>query len=80
MCPKSEWVMSYLYHFDSVFLIAVTVFPTHFPHRNSEKRHYETNIFPYLATLENSREKLTIRANFWVIVSVFLTHFPEVAQ
>ena len=34
-----------LYHFDSVFLIAVTVFPTHFPHRNSEKHHYETNLF-----------------------------------
>ena len=35
-----------LYHFDSVFLIAVTFSPTHFPHRNSEKRHYETNIIP----------------------------------
>ena len=26
-----------------LFLIPVTVFPTHFPYRNSEKRHYETN-------------------------------------
>ena len=35
----------YLYHFDSVFLISVTVFPTHFPHRNSAKLHYETNMY-----------------------------------
>ena len=25
-------------------------------------------------------KNLIIHANFWVIVSVFLTHFPEVAQ
>ena len=75
----------FLYHFDSIFLIPVTVFPTRFPHRNSEKRHYETNIIPCLATFENSWEKLIIRANFWVVtqkfelkMSVLLTHFPEV--
>ena len=39
-----------LYHFDSIFLITVTVFPTHFPQRN--KRHNETNIIPYLQLLK----------------------------
>ena len=53
-----------LYHFDSIFLIPVTVFTTRFPHRNLEKRHYETNIIPYFATFENSWEKLIIRAIF----------------
>ena len=33
-----------LHHLDIVFRITVTVLPTYFPHRNSEKRHYETNI------------------------------------
>ena len=56
-----------MYYFDSVFLIAATVLLTHFPHRNSEKRHYEKNIIPLFATFENSREKLIIRANFWQI-------------
>ena len=62
-----------LYHFDSIFLIPVTVFPNRFPHRNSKKRYYETNIIPYLATLENSWEKLIIRANFWVIWGLMAT-------
>ena len=50
--------IDFLNHFDSIFFIPVTVFPTRFPHRNSEKRHYETNIIPYLATFENARGKL----------------------
>ena len=67
-----------LYHFDSIFLIPVTVFPTRFPHRNSEKRHYETNIIPYLGTLENSWEKLIIRANFSVIWGLTASHDPKI--
>ena len=67
-----------LYHFDSIFLIPVTVFPTRFPHRNSEKRHYETNIIPYFATFENSWEKLIIRANFWVIRGLTASHDPKI--
>ena len=80
-----------LCHFDSAVLIpASVIIPTHFPHRNSEKRHHETNIIPYLVTFENSWEKLIICGNFWdirgltashdpKILSVFLTHFPAVA-
>ena len=68
----------HLYHFDSIFLIPVTVFPTRFPHRNSEKRHYETNIIPYFATFENSWEKLIIRANFWVIRGLTASHDPKI--
>ena len=53
---RKSWnvIQGPLYHFDSVFLIAVTVFPTHFPHRNLEKRHYETNTvsFPTLLPLK----------------------------
>ena len=67
-----------LYHFDSIFLIPVTVFPTRFPHKNLKKRHYETNIIPYFATFENSWEKLIIRANFWVIRGLTPTHDPKI--
>ena len=70
--------MKDLYHFASIFLIPVTVFPTRFPHRNSEKCHYETNIIPYFATFENSWEKLIIRANFEVIRGLTASHDPKI--
>ena len=67
-----------LYHFDSVFLITVTVFSTHFPHRNSKNRHYETNIISKLATFEYSLEKLIIRANVCVIRGLTASHDPKI--
>merc|ERR1711951_228600 len=65
-------------HSDSIFLMPVTFFPTSFPHRNSEKCHYETNIIPYLATFENSWEKLIIRTNSWVIRGLMASHDPNI--
>ena len=67
-----------LYHCYSVFLITMTVFSTHFPHRNSKNRHYETNIISKLATFENSWEKLIIPANFWVIRGLMASHDPKI--
>ena len=64
-----------MYHFDRN---PVTIFPTCFPRRNSDTCHHETNIIPYLATFENSWEKLIIRANFWVIRGLTASHDPKI--